>query len=177
MAAASIFSLIATLAVAALVTLAPRRDDGAAARPATADLENARLPVTAPERRLVEGPAPLRPLVPVEILKVIDGDTIEVRARIWLDQWIVTRVRLRDIDAPEVTGRCPAETAMAETARRHLAALAGSGPAYLADLGRDKYGGRVLGRIVSADGQDLAGRMLAAGHVRASSGRRRHPWC
>ncbi len=79
----------------------------------------------------------MRPLVPIEILRVIDGDTIEVRARIWLDQFLVTRVRLRDIDAPESTGRCPAEVAMAEAARRHLSALAGSGQAYLADVGRD----------------------------------------
>jgi micrococcal nuclease len=124
----------------------------------------------------VAGPA--RQLIPVEVLRVIDGDTVEVRARIWLDQFVVTRLRLRGIDAPERGGRCAAEAERAEAARRRLAALAGEDAgAFLTDLGTDKYGGRVLGRLVGADGRDLGARMVADGHARPYDGRRRQAWC
>ncbi len=173
MAAANAFAMIAGAAVLVLAAQAPLPEQAAAARGVAGPVQ----PPAAPDPVPPQVAGVLRPLVPVEILRVIDGDTIEVRARIWLDQWIVTRVRLRDIDAPEMTGRCPAEAARAEAAQRHLATLAGSGPAYLTDVGRDKYGGRVLGRIVSADGQDLASRMISDGHAKLYSGRRRQSWC
>ncbi len=173
MAAAIAFAMISGVSVITLTVLASLPEDAAAARSAAADVP----PMAVPEPRSPEVPHRVRALVPIEILRVIDGDTIEVRARIWLDQFLVTRVRLRDIDAPEFTGRCPAEMVRAEAAKRHLSALAGSGPAYLADVGQDKYGGRVLGRIIAADGRDLASRMLADGHARTYGGRRRHSWC
>ncbi len=34
------------------------------------------------------------------VVEVIDGDTILVEARIWLDQVVTTRVRLAGVDAP-----------------------------------------------------------------------------
>lgn len=116
-------------------------------------------------------------MIPVEVLRVIDGDTLEVRAEIWLDQWIVTRVRLRDIDAPERAARCKAEAARAEAARRHLTGLVAEGPVFLTDLGRDKYGGRVLGHLIAADGRDLGQAMLQQGHARPYAGRSRETWC
>ncbi len=173
MVAATTFAMISGVSVIALTVLASLPEELTAGRSPAASVPS----TAASEARQPEGAGLVRPLVPIEILRVIDGDTIEVRARIWLDQFLVTRVRLRDIDAPESTGRCPAEVAMAEAARRHLSALAGSGQAYLADVGRDKFGGRVLGRIISADGRDLASRMLADGHARTYGGRRRQSWC
>jgi hypothetical protein len=46
--------------------------------------------------------------IPAELVRVIDGDTIEVRARIWLDLDLTTRVRLAGIDAPELAWLAPA---------------------------------------------------------------------
>jgi endonuclease YncB( thermonuclease family) len=63
--------------------------------------------------------------VPARLVAVIDGDTIRVRARIWLDQEVETAVRLFGIDAPELTGACAAERALALDARdfrRHRSA-------------------------------------------------------
>jgi micrococcal nuclease len=120
---------------------------------------------------------PFKPRIPVEVIRVIDGDTVEVRAQIWIDQHVVTRVRLRSIDAPEKKGRCAAETLQAEMAREELVALIGPGPAFLTDLGRDKYGGRVLGSLLTARGDDIGQRLLAAGHARPYAGGRRQNWC
>ena len=41
--------------------------------------------------------------IPATIERVVDGDTIDVRARIWLGQEIVVRVRLAGLDAPELS--------------------------------------------------------------------------
>jgi len=129
--------------------------------------------VAAPER--LDGP------VPAILVRVIDGDTILVRARIWLGQEVETRVRLAGINAPELHARDPAERARAEAARRFLAeqlappAAAAGGPAAangslvpltLHAVERDKYGGRVVARVRAPDGADLSALLLEAGLAR-----------
>jgi len=137
-----------------------------------------RPPAAAPAKTNSASEMPrLRQAVPVDILRVIDGDTVEVRAHVWLDQTIVTRVRLKSIDAPELRSGCPLELAKAEAARAKLAAMLGEGPAFLTGLARDKYGGRVLGQLVTASGEDAGARMLAGGHARAYGGGKRASWC
>ncbi len=90
------------------------------------------------KRQAVAGP------VAAELLRVIDGDTIEVRAKIWLEIDITTRVRLAGIDAPELNGACPEERQLAQGAKAALSDATGSGPVWLADIRHDKYGGRVI---------------------------------
>jgi micrococcal nuclease len=129
---------------------------------------------------VLDGSVPVRvvkPRIPVEILRVIDGDTVEVRAQIWIDQHVTTRVRIRSIDAPERQSRCAEERAMAEAARDQLIGLIGSGPAFLTDLGRDKYGSRVLGTILTASGADVGRQMINQGHARPYAGGKRQGWC
>jgi micrococcal nuclease len=121
-------------------------------------------------------PAP-RQLIPAEVLRVVDGDTVEVRATIWLDQQVTTRVRIRDIDAPELGARCPEEARKARAAASALEQALAGRRLFLADLGRDKYGGRVVARIVAGDGSDIGRIMLAAGHARPYAGRARTGWC
>lgn len=111
------------------------------------------------------------------VLQVIDGDTIDVRAQIWLRQAIETRVRLLGVDAPELRGKCDAEQRMAEAARDFVRARLAAGSVVLRELRFDKYGGRVLARVETADGEDLARALLAAGLARSYDGGRRRPWC
>jgi endonuclease YncB( thermonuclease family) len=129
------------------------------------------------ETPLIETATPPRALIPVEIIRVIDGDTVEVRAHVWLDQTIVTRVRLRSIDAPELRAGCPGEARKAVAARDALVTLLDSGKIYLTGLGRDKYGGRVLGDLLTAEGHSISTRMLTTGHARPYDGGKRQGWC
>ncbi len=114
---------------------------------------------------------------------MVDGDTLEVRARIWLGQELTTRVRLAGIDAPEARSDCPRERVLADRARAFLSARlrpAGArAPAAvrLHDIRNGKYAGRVLARVESAAGLDLGRALLAAGLARAYDGGRRAPWC
>lgn len=118
----------------------------------------------------------------VRVLRVLDGDTLEVSAHIWLGQEVATRVRLAGIDAPELHGRCRAERDLAVRARAHaMARLSPAGhwpaPARLYDVGAGKYGGRVLARVRTADGEDLGRSLLAAGLARPYAGGSRRAWC
>jgi endonuclease YncB( thermonuclease family) len=111
-----------------------------------------------------------------EVLRVVDGDTIDARVRIWIGQDVTVAVRIRGIDAPELKGRCPLESAMAADAAERLASLAGSRLS-LTEIGEDKYGGRVLAHVENAGGGDVAALMLASGLARPYVGGRRGDWC
>ena len=115
--------------------------------------------------------------VAAEVVRTLDGDTLEVRAQIWLNQELTTHVRLRGIDTPELHTSCAAEKQMAETARQRLSALAGNSVS-LTLIAYDKYGGRVDANIANAAGVDLKTAMLATGlaHPYDGSGAR-VDWC
>ncbi len=118
--------------------------------------------------------------VPAQVLSVIDGDTIEVRAVIWLGQGVRTRGRLAGIDAPELRGKCARERALAERARAYLLARLEGGEraqVRLRDIRYGKYAGRVLARVETAAGEDLGRGLMAAGLARPYAGRARASWC
>jgi len=115
--------------------------------------------------------------VAAEVVRVIDGDTLSLRARIWIGIDIVVSARIRGIDAPELRGRCAAEKAAAAAARDHLATLAGEGGVRLLRIENDKYAGRVIADVVTDAGVDLGRAMLAGGLARPYDGGGRAPWC
>ena len=115
--------------------------------------------------------------VAADVIRVIDGDTLALRARIWIGIDIVVNARIRGIDAPELRGRCDAEKAKAEAARARLVALADGRTVRLRRVENDKYAGRVIADIVTDDGTDLAAAMLESGLARPYDGGGRAPWC
>jgi hypothetical protein len=54
--------------------------------------------------------------VPAQVVRVVDGYIIEVRAHIWLGRDILTLVRLAGVDAPELCGDCALENTLAARA-------------------------------------------------------------
>lgn len=114
---------------------------------------------------------------PAEVLRVIDGDTLEVRLSVWPGQQVVTKVRLRGIDTPERRGRCAAERALAERATQMLSSLVERRPVMLSGIGPDKYFGRVVAQLLLADGRDAGATLLAQGLARHYAGRARQGWC
>lgn len=112
------------------------------------------------------------------VLRVIDGDTIRVRARIWLGQEVETNVRLRGVDAPETHGKCPEERELSRQATQLIErVLADAQTITLSDISYDKYGRRVVARIITTAGQDLSQLLLQnnLGHV--YGGGHKAPWC
>ena len=122
-------------------------------------------------REVLSGP------MPVEVIRVIDGDTIVVRAHPWLGVFVETRVRLEGIDAPELHARCDREKVLAEQARGRLTALLAGGQARISDIRNDKYGGRIRARVFDSAGVDVGAVLVAAGLARPYHGERRRSWC
>ena len=56
----------------------------------------------------------------VDVLRVNDGDTFEARVHLRPGQHLITRVRLRGIDAAELNARCAYELRLAESAHAAL---------------------------------------------------------
>lgn len=112
-----------------------------------------------------------------EVLRVIDGDTVTVRALVWPGQSIVVNVRIRGVDAPEMHSRCEDEHRAALRARDRLAALVGSGAVYLSNIAGAKYYGRVLADLETESGEAVAARLLGEEMVRPYRGGRRLAWC
>jgi endonuclease YncB( thermonuclease family) len=100
-------------------------------------------------------------------VRVIDGDTFDYAGE---------RIRIADIDTPEVRGRCPEERAQAALATRRLRALLAAGPFELVRSGRDedRYGRKL--RVVVRDGRSVGDMLVAEGLARTWTGRR-EPWC
>lgn len=81
---------------------------------------------------------------------VVDGDTV----------WIAReKIRLLDIDAPEMEGKCAAERALAVRSRDRLAELLRARRVTIAREGTDRYG-RTLARLDDV-GQQLVREGLA----------------
>lgn len=114
--------------------------------------------------------------VSATVERVVDGDTIEVRARIWLGQSLVVRVRIDGVDAPELKARCEDERRRAEQARDFLSRRLEGADVKLSRVAYDKYGGRVRADVADKDG-DIAHALLGAGLARPYRGERRRSWC
>jgi micrococcal nuclease len=110
------------------------------------------------------------------IQRVVDGDTLEVRATIWLGQSLRILVRIDGIDAPELRASCEQERRSAEAARDFLKLRLEGREILLTNVAYDKFGGRVRADVADAQG-DIAQALLSAGLVRAYGGERREPWC
>lgn len=115
--------------------------------------------------------------VPARVVHVVDGDTLVVRAHIWLGQEVETLVRVAGVDAPELKGACARERERAQAARDYVVARALGETITLVGIRYEKYGGRVLAQVRLADGRDLAAALVADGHARAYDGRARAGWC
>jgi len=114
--------------------------------------------------------------VRADVVRVIDGDTFEAAARIWLGEAIDIHVRIEGIDAPELHARCDEERSRAEAARAYLARRIGGGEVELSGVRYDKYGGRVRATVRDSRG-DVGEAMIAGGLARPYHGGRRRPWC
>ncbi|HEY0626722.1 MAG TPA: thermonuclease family protein [Allosphingosinicella sp.] len=98
---------------------------------------------------------------------IIDGDTFRYRG---------DKIRIADIDTPEMEGRCAYEAQLAARATARMEELLTAGPFEMhgVDRDEDQYGRKL--RVVTRDGQSLGDQLVAEGLARTWAGRR-EPWC
>jgi len=113
-----------------------------------------------------------------DVLKVIDGDTLLVRAEIWPNQHVQSYVRIDGIDTPEIKGKCAKEREMARQASTHLEhTLPKDRKVILRNIRNEKFAGRVIADIYTDHGENIAQEMLRANLARIYHGKKRQPWC
>jgi endonuclease YncB( thermonuclease family) len=113
----------------------------------------------------------------VDVIRTIDGDTFEARVHLPGGLEVTTRVRLRDIDAPELKARCEKELRMAQAASDALRNLLAEGGVTISNVGPDKYQGRIDANVATRRTPDVSAALLAGGFARAYDGGHRSGWC
>ncbi len=87
---------------------------------------------------LIPGAATATEVIPgpinARVVSVYDGDTMVVDTEPWPGLTVHTKVRLAEVDTPELRGECQAEKDMAIRARDFVRATAGAGKAGAHDL-------------------------------------------
>lgn len=121
-------------------------------------------------KEVLEGP------IPATIARVIDGDTLEVLAHIWLGHEVRVVVRIAGIDAPEKRGRCLQERVLAVAATDYLAEFEGA-QIFLTQVTTGKFAGRVLAHVHHADEGNLGQALIGVGLARTYDGGQRDDWC
>jgi len=115
--------------------------------------------------------------VTARVLRVIDGDTIEVAAHVWLGQTLVTLVRLDGVDTPEIhQPDCPSERIKGRAAKEFIIARLEGADVTLRHIRYGKFAGRVVAQVEDSEGMDVSLLLVDQGlGVPATS--RSHAWC
>jgi len=119
----------------------------------------------------LEGP------VPAQVERVVDGDTIAVKATIWPGQNIRVFVRVSGIDTPELNGKCLQEKQLAQSARRFVVNWTYSGRIKLKNIRRGKYAGSIIADVFDSEGRNLAQALLKRRMAYTYSGGKKTSWC
>lgn len=132
--------------------------------------------VTATAAERLSGP------IQATVVRVIDGDSLKVRAKIWIGQTIDISVRLRGIDTPELAASCPLERQLAQKARQRLISLLkaskGTASITLRNISQGKYGGRVVAYVDNKDGLSVGDILLKENIARPyRRNQARTAWC
>lgn len=113
------------------------------------------------------------------IISITDGDSLKVQITLWPGQTLETSIRIAGIDTPELRGRCEKEKKLAAEARNALAELLPlQQSVLLSHVESDKYGGRFLASVRTADGVDVGGELLKRELAVSYSGKgAKHDFC
>ncbi|MFZ4762679.1 MAG: thermonuclease family protein [Alphaproteobacteria bacterium] len=98
--------------------------------------------------------------VEAELLQVIDGDSIVVKARIWFGQYVEIVVKIAGIDAPALEGNCAAETAKGVEARDFLEQTLQDKKLWLYGIESQRYAGNVTAIVKYDNNSDISALLL-----------------
>jgi len=105
-----------------------------------------------------------------KLVRVIDGDTVDLKIDLGFDIWISERVRLKDIDAPEVRTRDLQEKEKGLQAKAFVEEqFEKNGEEIIVhtEYNRGKYG-RTIGEIEFKNGSKLTMMLLKTGNAKES---------
>ena len=116
--------------------------------------------------------------VPAVVDYVVDGDTFAAAVNLDDDISVTVRVRILNIDTPEINGDCADEIEMAHRAKdRLMELLSVGGVVDLQNIKDDKYLGRIDANVILSDGRDVGRVLMGEGLARLYDGGKRQGWC
>ena len=116
--------------------------------------------------------------IPATVDYVFDGDTFSAVAHVDGNTDANVRVRLINVDTPEMNGKCESETRRANAARARLMQLVPRGTIVeLKNIKDDKYIGRIDANVILPDGRDVGKVLINEKFGRPYNGGRRASWC
>ena len=116
--------------------------------------------------------------VPARVGHILDGDTFSAAVSLDADTTVSVRVRLRNVDTPEMNGDCEYERTRAIAARDRLSEIIPVGSMVeLSNVKDDKYLGRIDANVKNANGADVGEILIREKFGRKYNGGRRKPWC
>ncbi|MEP3246311.1 MAG: thermonuclease family protein [Sneathiella sp.] len=110
------------------------------------------------------------------VTDVYDGDSLTAEIALWPGQIVEAKVRIRDVDAPEIRGKCAEEKRIALNARDYLKQIVLGQKIMIAAVEREKYG-RILAHVFQRGGERVSDLLRANGLARYYSGGQRPSWC
>lgn len=111
---------------------------------------------------------------PCRVLKVLDGDTLDVEIDLGFGIFKRDRIRVYGIDTPEIHSRNKNEKKAGEKAKSALIECLGENTKF-EPAGKDKYG-RMLGVVYCTDGQPAAKSLISKGIGREYYGTKKEAW-
>ncbi|MDW3024509.1 MAG: thermonuclease family protein [Alphaproteobacteria bacterium] len=116
--------------------------------------------------------------VPAVVDYVLDGDTFAAGVKIDDDITITVRVRLINVDTPEMNGMCESEIDKAHAAKEFVSELLPVGTVVdLQNIKDDKYLGRIDANVFLSDGRDVGDVLIKEKLARPYNGGKRQSWC
>lgn len=131
------------------------------------------------EMSTYEGVQPFIPVIKTgKIVKVYDGDTVTISARIYITETQTTKlfrfnVRLRGIDSPEIKTKNDKERILGIEARDGLRKLIMNEIVTLENVDYDKYG-RILADVITKEGVNASDWMLSNDYAVKYNGGTKH---
>ena len=112
----------------------------------------------------------------VNILKVVDGDTVDVEIDLGFGVWLRNeRVRLAGIDAPESRTSDAVEKVFGQAAKDRVNSLLGAEAVLISQISKSgdnikgKFG-RIIGNFKTINGENVADVLMSEGHAVAYNG-------
>lgn len=116
--------------------------------------------------------------VPAVVKYIVDGDTFSAGVRLADDTMVSVRVRIRNVDTPELHGECVDEIVAANVAKNRLAEMLPVGTVVeLENVKDDKYLGRIDATVRDSHGRDVGRALIREKLGRPYSGGKRKSWC
>lgn len=110
---------------------------------------------------------------------IIDGDTfvgdVFVKEKTSVNS---VKIRLRNVDTPEIHGQCDLEIQRAKSAKQRLGELIPVGSTVeIKNMKNDKYAGRIDANVFDSKGRDVGSILVKEKLGRSYSGGKRLSWC